>query len=54
MKVTVIPILIGAFETISKGLVKGLVDLEIRGQMETTQTTALQRSARLLRRVLEI
>ena len=32
MKVKVIPIVIGALVTIPKGLVKGLEDLEIRGQ----------------------
>ena len=41
MKVTVIPIIVGALGTIPKGLVKGLEDLEIRGQVETIQTTAL-------------
>ena len=35
MKATVITILIRALETIPEGLVKGLEDLEIRGQMET-------------------
>ena len=29
------PILIDAFRTIPKGLIKGLNDLEIRGQVET-------------------
>ena len=57
VKVKVIPILIGALSTVNKGLVQGLVhgleDLEIRGLMETIQTTALLRSARILRRVLE-
>ena len=52
MKVAVIPILIGAFETILKRLVKGLEELEI-GQVETIQITALLRSARILRRFLE-
>ena len=42
MKVTVIPISVGAFGTIPKGLVKGLYDLEIRGQVETIQTTGLR------------
>ena len=40
MKVTVIPIVIGVFSTISIGLVKGLEDLEIRGQVESIQATA--------------
>ena len=53
MKVTVLPIVIGALGKIPKGMIKGLQDLEIRGQMETIQTTALLRSARILRRVLE-
>ena len=52
MKVTVIPIVIGALVTILKGFVKGLVDLEIR-QMKTIQTTALLTSVRILRKVLE-
>ena len=50
MKVTIIPIVIGAFGT--KGLLKGLMDLEVDGRVETIQTTALLRTARILRRVL--
>ena len=53
MKVTIIPIVIGAFGTITKGLLKGQEDLEIVGRAETTQTTALLKTARILRRVLE-
>ena len=53
MKVTIIPTVIGALSTVTKGLVQGLEDLEIRAQIETIQTTALLRSARILRRVLE-
>ena len=53
MKVTVISIIIGAFGTISKELIMGLEDMEIRGQEETIQTTALLRSASIPRRVLE-
>ena len=40
MKVTVISIVIGALGTIPKGLIKGLEDLEIRGQAEIIQTKA--------------
>ena len=47
------PIVIGALDTVTKGLLKGLKDLEIRGRVETIQTTTLLRSARILRRVLE-
>ena len=53
MKATIIPIVIGALGTVTEGLVKGLEDLEIMGRVETVQTTALLRSARILRRVLE-
>ena len=53
MKVTFMPIIIGALGTVTKGLIKGLEDLEIKGRVETIQTTALLRSVRILRRVLE-
>ena len=53
MKVTVVPIVIGALGTITKILLKGLEDLEIGGRVETIQTTDLLRMARILRRVLE-
>ena len=53
MKVTVIPIVVSVLGTVTKGLLKGLEDLEIRRRMVTIKTTALLRSARILRRVLE-
>ena len=53
MKVTIIPIVIGAFGTVTKGLLKGLEDLEVGGQVDTIQTTALLKRARILRSVLE-
>ena len=53
MKVTIIPIVIGAFRTVTKGLLKGLEDLEVGDRVETIQTTALLKTARILRRVLE-
>ena len=53
MKVTLIPIIIGILGIVTKGLVQGLEDLEIRGRLETIENTALLRSARILRRVLE-
>ena len=53
MQVTIILILIGAFGTVSKGLLKGLEDLEVGGRAETIQTTTLLRTARILRKVLE-
>ena len=48
-----IPIVIGALGMVPKGLERSLEELEIRGRIETIQTTALLRSARILRRVLE-
>ena len=53
MKVTIVPIVIGALGTVTKGLLKGLEELEIGGRVETIQTTALLRTSRILRRVLE-
>ena len=53
VKVTIVPIVIGALGTITKGLLKGLEDLEVGERVETIQTTALLRTARILRRVLE-
>ena len=50
----VIPIVIGALGTIPKNVEKRLDDMEIRGQVLIIQTTALLRSARLLRTVREI
>ena len=41
MKVTIIPIVIGAFGTVTKGLLKRLEDLGVCGRVETIQTTAL-------------
>ena len=53
MKVTIIPIVIGAFGTVTKGLLKGLEYLEVGGSVETIQPTVLLRPPRILRRVLE-
>ena len=53
VKVTIVPIVIGAFGTVTKGLLKGLDDFEVGGRVETIQTTALLKTARKLRRVLE-
>ena len=53
IKVTIVPIVIGALGTITKGLLKGLEDLEVGRRVETIQTTALLRTVRILRRVLE-
>ncbi len=35
MKVTIVPIMIGAFGTVTKGLLKGREDLEDGGRVET-------------------
>ena len=47
---TVILIVISALGTVTKGLIQGLENLEIRERVETIQTTALLRSDRILRR----
>ena len=51
MKLTILPIVIGAFGTVTKGLLKGMEDLEVGWRVETIQMTALLRTARILRRV---
>ena len=53
MKVTIISIVIGAFGTVTKGLLKGLEYLEVGDRVETIQATALLKMTRILRRVLE-
>ena len=53
MKLTIVPIVIGALDTITIGLLKSLEELEVGGRVETIQMTALLRTARILRRVLE-
>ena len=49
MQVTIISI--GAFGTVTKGLLKGLEDLEV-GRRVIIQTTTLLRTSRILRRLL--
>ena len=51
MKVTIIPIVIGAFVAVTKGLLKGLENLE--SEDENIKGKALLRTAGILRRVLE-
>ena len=53
MKETIVPIVIGAFGTVTKGLLKGLDDWVVGGRVETIQMTALLKTVRILRRVLE-
>ena len=53
MKVKILPVVIGAFGIVTKELLKRLEDLEVGGRVETIQTRALLRTARILRRVLE-
>ena len=50
---TEISVVIGLLGTVLKILVKGLEEMEIGGLIKTIQTTALLRSARILRRVQE-
>ena len=51
MRATVIPVVIGALDTVTKGLIQRMEDLGIRGRVETIHP--LLRSATILRRVLE-
>ena len=53
MKVTIVPIVIGAFGTVTKRLLRGPEDLEVGGRVETIQMIVLLRTARILRRILE-
>ena len=41
MKVTIIPIVIGAYGTVTKGLLKWLDDLEVGGQVEGIQNDSI-------------
>ena len=50
---TIIPIVMGTFGTITKGFLKGMEDLEVGERVQTIQTTSQLRTARILRRVLE-
>ncbi len=50
---TIVPIVIGAFGTITKLLLNVLQDLEVGGRVETIQMVKLLGTARILRRVLE-
>ena len=45
MMVTIIPVVIGAFGIVNKGLLKGLEDLQVGGWVETIKITALSRTA---------
>ena len=53
LELAVISIEIGTLETISTGLERNLVELEIGRRVETIETTALLRLARLLKRAQE-
>ena len=53
MKVTIIIILSGVFDTVTKGILKKLEDLEVWGRVETPQIIVFLRTARILRIVLE-
>ena len=50
MMITMAPFIVGA---LPKNLEKKLKEVEIRGRIETIQTTELLRPTRILRRVLE-
>ena len=53
MKVTVLPMVTSALGTVSTSLVRGPEKLDIEVRAETIHTTAVLKSTRILRRVLE-
>ena len=53
MKAAIVPFMISAFGAVTQVLLKGLEDLEVGGRVETIQTTALLKTAGILKRVLE-
>ena len=53
MKVTIVRIVIGAFGAVNKELLKNLEDMEFGRRVGTIQATALLKTSRILRRVLE-
>ena len=53
MKLTVMIIVLGELHTVTQRLVQGLENLEIKGRVETIQTTILWILTRILIRVLE-
>ena len=53
MKMMVVPIVVGALETVSKGLEKRLEELKIRERTDTILTSDLLRLARIQKRVQE-
>ena len=54
MKVMMLLIFVDALGMVPRGFKRRLEELEIAGGIETIQTRALLRSARILRRVLDV
>ena len=52
MKETVIPVVIGTFGTLTKGLIKGQGDLEIRGRINTIQRNSIIKRAQNIKKNL--
>ena len=53
IKVTLTPIVVNALVIVPNDLKKGLQEWQIRGRIDIIQATALLRSARILRKILE-
>ena len=53
MKVTIMPIVMSVFGTVTEGLLKGLEDLKVGGRVETILTKTLLRTGEILSKVLE-
>ena len=54
MMVTGIPVVVDALGAVPKGLDKRLEELETRERIKVNQTSVVLKSARILRRVLEM
>ena len=54
MKMTFIPIVIGSLGTVTKGLVQGQEDLEIRGRVEIIQTNAGVKNSKRTKKIITI
>ena len=52
MKVTIVPMVIGVFDKVKKGLLKRLKSLQVGGRVDTIQTITLSRTAKILRGAL--
>ena len=53
MELTILHLVMVVFGTVTKELLEGMEDFQVRGRVETIQITSLLRMVRILRRVME-